>query len=470
MPSASRGWLPVVALALIGIAALSAGAAGAVREVASVLPVHPALAWMLRVCLAARRCRETSGALLARAIASHARVLWVGTLAVATGVVWGGILRFRSGRRSHAVDGGRVAGGAHFASRTDLRRLTRGSAGAWFPLGYAHGARAVRLPEEDLARHVCVIGRTGARKTTAVTFPVLIEAARAGVSVVAFDLKYGEQDSLARCAPAWRHQGRDVMVFAPLDPLSLRWNPLAGCRTMGDAQRLAAMLFDDVDETGADMVYWMGAERHVCASLCFALATDGGPPVLVRLRTLCEGGPVAVQTYAQAHPSAPALIARLGAYRAMLPKDQAGILQGIASRLEAWGDETVCRATDGGPPEDRIDLGRLRREPVLLIVGVPQPSLSQLRVLCHLFLKDLASCLLRPRGADERVHVLEVLEELPAWGPLPGLADHLATFRSRQVSVLATIQIDWMQYRMPHPPHGPSQGVLRGTAATSPVA
>src|SRR5207237_7706025 len=35
---------------------------------------------------------------------------------------------------------------------------------------------------------------------------------------------------------------------------------------------------------------------------------------------------------------------------------------------------------------------------------------------------------------------LLILEELPAWGPLPGLANHLATYRSRQVSVLATLQ------------------------------
>jgi len=29
---------------------------------------------------------------------------------------------------------------------------------------------------------------------------------------------------------------------------------------------------------------------------------------------------------------------------------------------------------------------------------------------------------------------------LPAWGALPGLADHLATFRSRDVAIVATVQ------------------------------
>src|SRR5207302_832074 len=228
-----------------------------------------------------------------------------------------GVLRLRSQRPRRSV------GDARFASRAELRRLTRRSPGAWFPLGYARRwplprrgrpgtasisrlatawAQPVRLPEEDLARHVLVVGLTGAHKTTAVVFPVLLEAARAGVSVVALDLKYGEADSLARAAQEWQRRARDVQVFAPLE--------------------------------------------------------------------------------------ATTLLARLGAYFAMLAKDQAGILQGIASRLEAWGDEAVRGATEVSAPWEQIDLGRLRREPSLLIVGVPQAALGRLRWLCHLFLRN----------------------------------------------------------------------------------
>jgi len=257
---------------------------------------------------------------------------------------------------------------------------------------------------------------------------------------VAFVLKYGEADGLARVAPEWQRRGRDVLVFAPLEPTTLRWNPLGRVKTMGDAHQLAAHLFDEPDPSDPDLVYWMGAERHVCAVLCFALATDGGPATLGRLRSLCESGPAPVHAFVRAHPGAAALVGKLGAYLAMLTKDQAGILQGIASRLEAWGDEAVCRATGPAAPWEQIDLARIRREPVLLVVGVPQAALGRLRWLCHLFLRDLAADLLRPRGAEEQVRVLLVLEELPAWGALPGLADHLATYRSRQVSVLATLQ------------------------------
>jgi hypothetical protein len=124
----------------------------------------------------------------------------------------------------------------------------------------------------------------------------------------------------------------------------------------------------------------------------------------------------------------------------MLHKDQAGILQGIAARLEAWGDEAVCAATGPSAPRECIDVSRVRREPLLLVVGVPQSALGRLRWLCHLFLRHLAATLLRPRTVDERTRVLLILEELPAWGALPGLADQLATYRSRQVSVLATLQ------------------------------
>jgi len=351
------------------------------------------------------------------------------------------------------------AAGARFAWRRDLRRLRRRD--GWFPLGYVPGGRwrrrlwavirsaevrrrlagpLLRLPDEDLARHVLVVGLTGAGKTAAVTIPVLLEAAHQGISVVAFDLKHGEDDSLARAAPAWGRCGRDVWTFAPLDRGSLRWNPLDGCRSIGTATRIAAMLFDDPGRDDPDVAYWMGAERHVCAVVALAVATDGGECTFGRVRTLCEAGPEAVRTYIRGHPAGSALERHLGAYRAMLPKDEAGILQGIAARLEPWSDDAVCRATGTGEPDERIDLGRLRREPVLLLVGIPQASLGRLRWLWHLFLRDLTSRLLRPRVPGESIRVLEVLEELPAWGLLPGLADHLATLRSRQVSVLATVQ------------------------------
>ena len=461
-----RDFAPPVMLLTVGVAVAASGIAGALREIAAALPARwapsaagrpPDAGRWLRACLADPRCREAAAALMAASAARHEHVLWGGLLFGVASAAWLGVLRLRSQRPR------RPAGDARFASRAELRRLTRCSPGAWFPLGYARRwplpwrappgpalvsrlatawAQPVRLPEEDLARHVLVVGLTGAHKTTAVVFPVLLEAARAGVSVVALDLKYGEADSLARAAQEWQRRERDVQVFAPLEATTLRWNPLAGCRSIGDAQQLASQLFEDPDPSDADMVYWVGAERHICAVLCCALGADGGPATLGRLRTVCESGPAGVQAYVRAHPQAPVLMARLGAYFAMLPKDQAGILQGIASRLEAWGDEAVRGATEVSAPWEQIDLGRLRREPSLLIIGVPQAALGRLRCLCHLFLRNLAAHLLRPREPEEQVRVLLVLEELPGWGALPGLAEHLATYRSRQVSVLATLQSD----------------------------
>ena len=356
-----------------------------------------------------------------------------------------------------------MSASARFARRRELRRRLRPSATAWFPLGHLPpwrgalaGYRRLRpepvpallrgpllsLPSEDLARHVLVTGLTGAHKTTALTLPALLNAAEAGVSVVAFDLKYGERDSLACAAPAWWRRGRDVLVFAPLDASSLRWNPLAPCRSLADAYELAVRLFpDESDEP--DAAYWSGVERHVCAALAWAVVLDGGGRSIGRLRMLAEAGPEAVLAYARGHPCATELLRRLGSYRAMLPKDQAGILQGIAARLEAWTDERVARATaDADMPGrwDEIDLDCLRRTPTLLLIGVPQAALPRLRTLCQLLMRAFAARLLRPRTAGEFVPVLYVLEELPAWGPVPGLADFLATCRSRDVAMLATIQ------------------------------
>ena len=354
--------------------------------------------------------------------------------------------------------------GGRFARQKELRRRLRPSPAAWFPLGFLPRWPSVLaawrrfssaipppclrgpllcLPNADLARHVLVTGLTGAHKTTALTLPVLLEAARAGVSVVAFDLKYGERDSLAAAVPEWWRRGRDVLLFAPLDGASLRWNPLLSCRSFGDAYEFAVHLFPDEPNENANLAYWTGAERHVCAALVWALVSDGGGRSVARLRALAEGGPETVSAYVRGHPHASIVTSHLGAYRAMLPKDQAGILQGIAARLESWTDERVSLATAdprGAGSWDEIDLERLRREPTLLLVGVPQAALPRLRILCQLLMRVLAAHMLRPRARHEPVPVVYLLEELPAWGVLPGLADHLATFRSRDVAIVATVQ------------------------------
>jgi type IV secretory pathway TraG/TraD family ATPase VirD4 len=466
-----RTW-PNFALAVIlllgGVTLAASGVRGVIRDIITAGPaqrlfapsVNPAdAAWWPRTCLSVPQCRVEIAARVAVSLTERARLLAYAMLMLVVAAAWLGML----GLRLRVPP--QPAGAARFASRAEMRRLTRRSPGAWFPLGYARRwpaivrlrpaaafvsplltawAQPVRLPKEDLARHVLITGLTGAHKTTSVTLPVMLEAARAGVSVVGFDLKYGERDSLAAAAPEWWRRGRPVLAFAPLDGASLRWNPLAACKSFGDAHEFATQLFPDETAGGPDGAYWTGAERGVCASLTWALGLDDGGRSLARLRALAEAGPDAVSAYVRGHPRSGEIAAHLGTYSAMLPKDRAGILQGIAARLDALSDLHVARAT--GPPAgasgawDEIVLGRLRREPTLLLVGVPQTALPRLRSLAHILMRALEAEMLRPRGRDETVPVIYLLEELPAWGALPGLADHLATFRSRGVAIVATVQ------------------------------
>src|SRR5256886_8542669 len=253
--------LPLTLLT-IGVTVGASGVTGVMRDLAAAVPARwpssaagrpPETGQWLRGCLADPRCREPTAALLAASLARHRRALWGGLLVGVASAAWLGVLRLRSLRPRRSV------GDARFASRAELRRLTRRSPGEWFPLGYARRwplpwrgrpgpalvsrlatawAQPVRLPEEDLARHVLVVGLTGAHKTTAVVFPVLLEAARAGVSVVALDLKYGEADSLARAAQEWQRRGRDGQGFAPLQATKPPWDPLARRPSLWDAPQL----------------------------------------------------------------------------------------------------------------------------------------------------------------------------------------------------------------------------------------
>ncbi len=216
-----RDFVPSIILLISGVTVAAVGVTGVIRDIAVAIPARwlssasgrpSEAAWWLRACLADSRCRESAAALLASSVAGHGRALWCGMLVIVVSAAWLRNLRLRARPRQSVGD-------ARFASRGELRRLAHRSPGAWFPLGYAqrwplpYGSRPVaglvstlatawaqpvRLPEEDLARHVLVVGLTGAHKTTSVAFPVLLEAAHAGVSVVALDLTYATQYAAER--------------------------------------------------------------------------------------------------------------------------------------------------------------------------------------------------------------------------------------------------------------------------------
>lgn len=88
------------------------------------------------------------------------------------------------------------AGGSYYDYRgvLDLRKVPADLQRAEFPLGrYVHPAKGPRgpiaLPEAVVALHVAVVGPAGSGKTHGVIVPWIIAALRAGLSVVAIDIK-----------------------------------------------------------------------------------------------------------------------------------------------------------------------------------------------------------------------------------------------------------------------------------------
>ena len=413
-------------------------------------------------------------------------VYWAAQLAVlvaAGSAVLGGRRLLRPPR---IRDGLGVERSAHFAHRSDLRRLTvRGPVPGRIILGRV----GRRLVAAEARTGVCIVGPSQSGKTSGLCVPALLELGPDAGAVIAASVK---GDLLAVTGERRARLG-DVKVFDPTCVVvdrSATWTPLRAAGTVTGAQAAARGLVDVAGRGRLeDAEFWMAAAKELLWPLLYLAARSGDAmadvvrwvtthdrPIFSREGAVVREGEVAGRLRAlrpdsdttleadgplvQGRPVRPAQAPTPGA-----PADEATLalhaLAGVwacdertrsaiyttaRTVIEAWSDPVVARAAAGC----EITPEWLLAGDNTLYVVAPARDQARLRPVFASLVADLvheAFEIATRRGGDLPTPLLALLDEAANICPVKELPAWTATCASHGIT-LVTVWQDRSQQRL----------------------
>jgi type IV secretion system protein VirD4 len=330
-------------------------------------------------------------------------------------------------------------GGARWAEGKDLGAYLKDSTRQGY-LGLYRGA-LVAAPEHLRCAHTLVIGGPGAGKSTGYFKPNLLMDALQGVSAIVFDLKYPDPKAgfVDMLAP-FEVLGRTVQLFVPFEPFSLRLPLLLGAERLEGASEIAELMISRPQRENNDEFY-RNLERQLLTGLLLASAQEPQPS-LRRVFRLLLSGQSELRRYLMGHPH-PEVKASTAHLFDLEHRVLTGLVAGLAGRLQIFDHPLLDWATS--PKEgENLELGKVFAEPTLLYIGLPQEELQgKGQVLLQLLKRVLDRKLLevaRAHGGVLPIHTSVYLDEFANFGPLPQVAENLATLRSRRVAYHLALQ------------------------------
>ena len=339
--------------------------------------------------------------------------------------IGGGIRRGRAGKASSTY------GSARWASGQDIRQ-----AGLHADEGVVLGCVRNRYLRHDGPEHILAVAPTRSGKGVGLVIPTLLSWSG---SAVIHDLK-GENWALTA---GWRARFSDCLLFDPVSPQSVRFNPLfevrRGVNEIRDVQNIADIL---VDPEGARerRDHWektahallVGAILHVLyaeaektlARVAHFLA-DPTRSIRRTLWVMLTTNHIGSEDTPQAHP----VIASIA--RELLNKsenERSGVVSTAMSFLGLYRDPIIAAITALSDFRIAELIGGSR--PISLYLAVPPSDLSRTRPLIRMLLNQIGRRLTEQREPqehkDERARLLLMLDEFPALGRLDFFESALA--------------------------------------------
>lgn len=307
-----------------------------------------------------------------------------------------------------------------------------------FLLGlWPHSGRRLYLAEEQFSGHVLVLGPSRAGKTAGAIAPNILLRDPVRESIVVMDVKTGPRALWNVTAGRY---GDRAHLFCPVFDRSVSYNPLQDVRSIGAAQRKAALLVHNTtprDLSGDARVY-TSATRDLAALLFLHVQQnrDAGGHTVAAVYHLALSGAAGVRE-ALRTSRVPEVRGHHGMFAARERRVQEAAVTGLLERLAPWADPLVCDATSA-----HWDLGRLGREPVALFILLPEDEAQRLHPLVAWLVADLLDGLIAQADQEGlRCPVRLYLDEFRRFGHLAGLSDRLPTLRERRVSVVLGAQV-----------------------------
>ena len=267
-------------------------------------------------------------------------------------------------------------------------------------------------------------------------------------SLVCLDIK---RESWAASAGIRTEAGQKVFLLDPLDPegRTACYNPLTYVRrgtidAFEDIQRIAQMVFPQVE---GEQQFWADSARSAFTGAAGFLAETPELPLtfgeVLRLLSSSDGARSMIERIEARRlagkPYTEAVVKALEDYLKGSADLVNSIRKTVTARLSLWFNPRVDAATSASD----FDLRQLRASLHGIYVGVAPGNLARLRPLLALFFQQLVDLNTRtlPRvDPTARHQVLLLLDEFPALGRMPVLADAFPTVADYGLRLLLILQ------------------------------
>jgi len=301
------------------------------------------------------------------------------------------------------------------------------------------------LPREERNRHILVIAKTGAGKTTRLILPILYEdCLDPDRSTIVLDSKPEMWRKLAAMTRKY-NPAKNILLFNPLDTArSLSWNILGKIEDDTDAKLIANTIIMATDQPTAksDSPFFRNNALAILNSVMVGLLHDPNDTLsMPRIHELVQSGMKNLCDWLEAHPHA------IRNTRAFVELARSGsqnadtIMSELSMRLSAW-DLPAIRATTS---LTELDLDELITKPTLFIIELRESEVEMLRPMANVIVVELLRFLTKyaercPGVCLPRPVSLVIDEFASSLGRLPDIHVKLNTLRSRNVSIVASIQ------------------------------
>jgi type IV secretion system protein VirD4 len=334
-------------------------------------------------------------------------------------------------------------GDARFATMREIAR-----AGLFSESGFYLG----RVGRRDLVlggqQGVLLSAPPRSDKGTAIVIPNLLTWPG---SVVCLDLKL---ENWTITAGYRRRCGQDVFLFDPLNEAgdTACWNCLSYVSQdpnlrINDVQHIGAILYPDIP--GADPFWSAGARSLFLGVTLYVLETPSLPPTLGEV--LRQG--MASDSEGFSHhwkriiegrqtgrfPLSLQCVRALSDVIDLAPVTASSIRKTFTSRLDLLANPLLDRATS----RNDFDLRELRRRALSIYIGIRPADLHRLKPLLNLFIEQaigLQTKTLPEHDLTLKHQVAIILDEAPAIGRIPILAESIAYLPGFNVRILLVVQ------------------------------
>lgn len=292
------------------------------------------------------------------------------------------------------------------------------------------------LDWDYIARHVGIVGPSGSGKTSNIVAPWIIAAHRAGIPVVAVDVK-GDLKAEIKAAKQRFGYSQPMRVYRwdISDPSHSRaWSPLQDIRTSNDASQIAMAFLGEINPNDQQRFFaerdhrWL---RGLAWLVINAIGSHVHPSILYKAIT---SRPLLLSLI-KAAPYAASELIDLSQFS---DSEYARATAGLANRLSWLADSDLEKMLDSSQARN-IDIQRCLSQPCVIIVGARASGGEKNQAAAALFLNQLRLTCLERFGGNH-IPVLWMLDEAGRYASRIQLEEMLTLLRGADSPVCVSVQ------------------------------